>query len=128
MFEATFFYDTWWLITVIIAWVVHTVWLLLSFMLFIQKSLGRAYTSWISRMKGILQPFYLPGLTISTIHTYGTTETNIYTHLGTLVAYTAWWMYKGIGDDNDKWKKLLRELGEKVTVTPAGRLAVVRED
>ena len=108
---------------VLLSWVVSTVWFYVSLLLVIQRTLKRPYNCVLSRIKGELQPFYLPCLTVLTVFLAVQTDMSWWDYLNTLTSYACYWIFKNIGDDNDRWKKRLNEAKEKVSVF-GGRLVV----
>lgn len=77
-----------------------------------------------SRLKGELQPLYWPAAAVLMIDTMQNPDGKLWAKPLACGLYVwMWYLYKNEGDDNDRWKKRLEKLKEKVTVN-AGRLEV----
>lgn len=105
------------------------IWAMLGLFGLFVRTFRKQAKSWMRSWFFELRPFYLPAVTYHTIHEAMTGDVHPYWAfaLNTGCSYAAWYFYKNIFGDDDRWKKRrtkvvesVKQKGSKLVVVPAG--------
>lgn len=78
----------------------------------------------VSRLKGEIQPLFWPMFVVNSIDIMQG-DGNVFVKIILIaINFGGWFVFKDVGDDNDRWKRRGEKLKEKVVELASGRLGV----
>jgi hypothetical protein len=116
----------WWkIISELSSWV-YAMWLWSSLLYTVTKQLGirESLMHLTSRLKGELQPLYWPAFAVNSIDIMQSDDNVFFKIIIIAAQFGVWFVFKDVGDDNDRWKRRGEKLHEKIVELANGRLGV----
>jgi hypothetical protein len=109
------------MIVILLLWLVTLVpimWNFAGLMVLLAKVRGREASDLVRALYGELRPFYWPAVAVwAGLHVWAGSPLAMVG--GTTVMWALGW-FAGRGDDDDRWKRRRRKLGDRIRATAAG--------
>lgn len=110
-------------VMLVLAYTVHSAWVYSAVYLTLGRSFGWPRPAWVRWFFHETRPFYLPAVLVE-IGDWSLRGTLLgWNTLAAAVALAAWWWFKD-ADEDDRWRRRLRKVAEKIARAGA-RLVVV---
>lgn len=116
----------WWKIISEFSSMGHAAWIWSAIVYIYAKRFGgrESVMHLVSRLKGEIQPLFWPMFVVNSIDIMQG-DGNVFVKIILIaINFGGWFVFKDVGDDNDRWKRRGEKLKEKVVELASGRLGV----